>query len=719
MALTSLKGSLPPAPMDLSNMVQLVPGTVPRYRRSFSSRGAAIKQHWTLIARFVVLVCVTTVLLSRHIVPMYESTALIDADRQAVAGVVGETAERSFSESDTDDFLSTQMKLIQSDAVLRPVAQQYDLLRAEGQKGFRANVPEAPIELKNLSVVRSPRTHLIYITYRAADRQLAANVANAIANSYIMHSYRTRVAASEQLSRFMETQLGELKEKMQLSKERQAEFARELDVVDPEQKTNVLTTRMLELNTEYTKAQADRVIKQASFNAMKTGGLAAVQVSSQATSLNNLAEKVNTLRAIFVSVKSTYGENHPQYKKAAADLAEGLRQYDEARTDISGRIELDYRQAVERERLIHESVVATKGELDKLTSRALDYEQLKHEADADAKLYEELVRRTREAGLNSSFQGNAIRMADVARPAIEPVSPRPVFNLMVAFFASLFVGVGAAVLIDNVNARIHGPEQVREDLNTRLIATLPNVRHLLDHKILSLSSGPPKMGDLAAYSESIRQLRNALVLSESDRPIRAVLVTSAVSGEGKSSTALNLAISCAQQKRTLLIDADMRYPALQTNLGLPDGPGLAEVLNGGCSLADAVIQVPRIPRLYALRAGEADGRASDVVGPGILDVINQATRDYQFVVLDAPPLLAFAETLQLAAAVDGVAVITRAGHSSTESVSAVLSALESVNARVIGVVLNRFRQNRRDYYYGERRYGLPSVFRRPAGSEGD
>jgi capsular exopolysaccharide synthesis family protein len=247
------------------------------------------------------------------------------------------------------------------------------------------------------------------------------------------------------------------------------------------------------------------------------------------------------------------------------------------------------------------------------------------------------------------------------------------------------------------------------------------MRRLQDHKILSLSSGamPQKMGEIGAYSESIRRLRNALLLSESDRPIRAVLVTSAVSGEGKSSTALHLAISCAQQKRTLLIDADMRYPALQFRLGLPDGPGLAEVLNGGCSMADAVVQAPGIPHLYALQAGKAEGRASDVVGPGILNVIDQATRDYEFVVLDAPPLLAFAETLQLAAAVDGVAVITRAGYSSTESVSAALSALESVNARVIGVVLNRFRQNRRDYYYGQRNYRRPSVFIGPAGSEGD
>ena len=593
MALTPLNAPGASPSVDWSTMVPVVSSTVPRYRHSFLSHAVVLREHWWQITLFVLAACVATLVWSRHITPMYEATALIDADRQATAGVVGQDAERSYSETDADEFLATQMKLIQSDAVLRPVAEKYDLLRVERQKTHGA---EAPIQLKNLSVVRSPRTHLIYITYRAADRHLAANVANAIANSYIMHSYRTRVAASEQLSSFMETQLGELKQKMDRSKDRQAEFARELDVVDPEQKTNVLATRMLELTTEYTKAQADRVIKEASYNSMKDGSLAAVQVSSEATSLNNLAEKVNNLRAAFASVRSTYGENHPQYKKAEADLAEGIREYNAARKDISSRIEVDYRQAVERERLIHDSVVSTKAELDKLASRALDYEQLKQEAEADTKLYDELVRRTREAGLNSSFQGNAIRLADVARPAAEPVSPRPWFDLALALFTSLLLSAGAVLLLESVDARVHGPDEVQVDLNTRLIATLPDVRRLESMRSLGPAvdgARPFKLDHLSAYAESIRRLRNSLLLSDSGTRVRSLLVTSGLSAEGKSTTALHLAISCAsQQKRTLLIDADMRYPTLHTRLGVADGPGLAEALTGLISFRDAIVEAP-------------------------------------------------------------------------------------------------------------------------------
>jgi succinoglycan biosynthesis transport protein ExoP len=708
--------------LDVSAIHQMVPaGGAISQQPSFLSRMAILGRHWWKIASFVVLAVVVTAVVSRRLGPMYESTALIDADRQAYAGVVGEDAGRSFSESDTDEFLATQMKLIQSDAVLRPVVEKYNLLLVEHQPVRRVASGEAPIELKRLKVIRAPRTRLLYITYSASDPRLAADVANAIANSYIMHSYQTRVRAATQLSQFMETQLDELKHKMELSKKRQAEFARELDVVDPEQKTSVLAARLMELNTEYTKAQADRVAKQASFQSMKQKSLAAIQLSSQGESLRALADKVNSLRSIFASTKAVYGTNHPQYRRAWEDLEEGIRQYDEAKKEVSQQIDVDYQQALERENMIRASVATTKADLDKLTSHSLDYQQLKHEADADTKLYEELVRRIREAGLNSSFQGNAIRMADVARPAIEPVWPRPILNTVIAFLASLILAVGAVFASEMLYARVHGPAQVQQDLNARLIATLPEVRHLPVNHNLSIEgrgglsllryvTGKPMIEELAAYTESIRQLRNSILLSRAADPIRSILVTSSLAGEGKSTTALHLSISCANQgKRTLLIDADLRHPTLHSRLGLNNGSGLAEVLTGTVSGRNAIVPVPNVPNLYTLRAGEANDRASDLMGPAISSILRDASQEYDLVVIDAPPLLAFAETLQLATAVDGVSIVTRAGSTSTKSVSAVLSTLDSINAPFIGVVLNRFRDSSRSRYYA--RYARSSALR--------
>jgi len=694
--------------LDLSAIRTAAPAGVPANAQPpFLSRLLILRRHWWKIALFVVMAVAVTAAVTRKLVPMYESTALIDADRQAYAGVVGEDAARSFSESDTDEFLATQIKLIESDAVLRPVVQKYDLLRVEHQTMGRTGIGQGPVELKYLKVIRAPRTHLLYITYSASNRQLAADVANAIANSYIMHTYQTRVRAATQLSQFMETQLDELKQKMDLSKQREAEFARELDVVDPEQKTSVLAARLMELNTEYTKAQADRVAKQAASESVKRGRFATIQPSSQGEILRALSDKVNTLRSALAAVRAINGTNHPAYKRAVQELDEALRQYGDARKEFAQEIEVDYQQSVERESMIHDSVNETKAELDKLTSHTLDYEQLKHEADADTKLYEELVRRIREAGLNSSFQGNAIRLADIARPATRPVWPRPVLNIAIAFLAALMLSMGVAFATEVAYARIYGPAQVQLDLNARLIATLPDVRRLpADHDLSTQGAGAsplvryvtgkPMIEDLAAYAESIRHLRNSILLSRATDPIRSILITSSLSGEGKSTTALHLAISCANQgKRTLLIDADLRHPTLHNRLGLEDGYGLAEVLTGTMAGCDAIVPVPSVAGLYALRGGQTNARASDLIGPTISTLLRDASEDYDVIVVDAPPLLAFAETLQLAAAVDGVSIVTHAGSTSMESVAAVLSTLASVDARLLGVVLNRCRDTRR------------------------
>lgn len=258
--------------VDTSVLGQLSPISNSKPGPPLRSHFDVVSRHWWKIALFVLAAVAATNLVSRRMKPLYESTAVIDADRQASSGIIGEAAGRSFSESDADEFLSTQIKLIQSDAVLRAVAKKYDLLHVEEQTPLLAEMGEAPVELKNLKVSRPPRTRLLYISYRSGDRQLSADVANAIAQSYIKHAYETRVRAAADLSRFMESQLGELKQKMDVSRTRQAQFARELDVIDPEQRTSVISARLLELNTEYTKAQAERVAKETSYRSLQKGG---------------------------------------------------------------------------------------------------------------------------------------------------------------------------------------------------------------------------------------------------------------------------------------------------------------------------------------------------------------------------------------------------------------------------------------------------------------
>jgi capsular polysaccharide biosynthesis protein len=211
------------------------------------------RYRWRILA-FCALSVFVTLAVSLRLTPVYEATATIDVDRATPADVVGQDSTRS-AFTDAEQFLATQMKLVESDSVIRPVDQRFELRKLEQQSA--AEVSErgdaAPVKLKQLKVTRPPNTYLIQISYRNSDPQLAADAANAIAQSYLEHTYNIRIRSSANLSTFMEGQLQELKAKMEQSGKALAAFERDLNVVNPEEKTNILSARLLQLNTDYTR----------------------------------------------------------------------------------------------------------------------------------------------------------------------------------------------------------------------------------------------------------------------------------------------------------------------------------------------------------------------------------------------------------------------------------------------------------------------------------
>ncbi len=676
-----------------------------------------LRRHGWKMLGFVALVVLCTVVVSLRLTPIYESTATIDIDRRMPTGVLGEESTQA-ANNDADQFLATQVKLIQSDSVLRPVVEKFKLREVEPEALEEAvdnsnTSREAPIELKPLRVTRPPNTYILQISYRSPHRQLAADVANAIAQSYLAHSYAIRFKATESLGDFMERQLEELKAKMEKSSEALARFERELNLINPEEKTSILTARLLELNSEYTKAQADRVRKQAAYNSVQNGSLAAAQASSQGEALKKLSEDLSEAQRKFAEGKTTYGANHPEYKKLQTRVNELEGQLDAARKNVGQRAEVEYYQAVDRESKLEAAVKETKSEYDSLNARSFEYQTLKREADTDKQLYEELVRKIKEAGINASFQNSSIRVADSARPGLRPVFPRFGLNLVLAFLLSSLIAIGAAVVADLMDNTVRDPEQVARTLNTHVIGSLPAVKNW-KRRLAALpnpdspasrergNSSAPHDGTVT-YEEAIRTLRNSILLTDFDRRLKSVLLTSASPSEGKSTVAAHLAATHAEQlHRTLLIDADLRRPSAHKLFRLPNRTGLSNALLGEVSWRDALIRPNDALELYVLPAGPSTRRAADLIGRGLVQLLDEAVLEFDFVILDAPPLLGFAEPLQMATAVDGVIIVTRAGQTSKKGVASVLRTLSRLRANVVGVVLNEVHRHVSEtyYYYG-------------------
>jgi polysaccharide biosynthesis transport protein len=682
-----------------------------------------LRRHVWKLTAFVAAAVLGTAIVSLRMTPVYESAATLYVDRQEAKGIVGADAQiPGYSNLDAESFLASQIKMVQSDSVVRPVAQKFDLLEREKQIKEAGDAPrakDAPIVLKRLRVTRPPNTYLLQVSYRSEDPQLAADVANGVAVSYIEHTYNIRIRSSASLSKFMERQLEEMRAKVEASSARLSGLERELNVINPEEKTSILSARLLQLNTEHTRAQAERVRAQAAWESTRGGGMEAAQNSGQGEALKRLQERLNEAQERFAEVREHFGVNHPEYRKAAASIRELGAQVEAMRENIARRVEVEYQEAVAREGMLQKGVAETKAEYDRLNARSFEYQRAKREAEADKNLYEELVRKIREAGINAGFQNNMVRIADVARPAWKPVFPKLWLNVLLAFLFASVLAVGAAVLTDTLDNTIRDPDQVTRILKTHIVGTLPAVKDVRELQIQGafgegaaggalVVRGPGAVVERAmtTYDEAIRTIRSSMMLTDFEGRLKTVLFTSATAGEGKSTTAGHLAwVNAEQKQRTLLIDCDLRRPSQHRMYGVGLGVGLSNVLHGEVGWREAVMKSPGNGYLSLLTAGAPSRRAADLLGAAMGGMLEEMSREYDLVILDAPPLLGFAETLQIASAADGVVVVTRAGETNRKAVAAAVSTLHHLRSNVVGLVLNQVRRNHSDHYYYYGYYG--------------
>jgi capsular exopolysaccharide synthesis family protein len=300
---------------------------------------------------------------------------------------------------------------------------------------------------------------------------------------------------------------------------------------------------------------------------------------------------------------------------------------------------------------------------------------------------------------------------------LKPVFPDIKLNALLAFLFSALIGVGSAIMDDVLDSTLRDPEDIQRTLKTDVLGSLPVVKPWRNHvvQIGVNGHGTPAPGSengkalvrhhapISSYEEAIRTLRDSILLSDLARRPRSLLMTSATPREGKTTTVVYLAIAHSNQKRkTLLIDADLRRPGIHGRLGLKNEAGLRDVISEDADWHSLLQRLEDYPYLDILVAGRSSQRAADQLGGVIERIITEAEKDYDLILVDAPPLLGFAEALQMAAIVDGVVVVTLAGQTNRNAVRSVMTSLKRVKANVVGMALNEVRQDMSDryYYYG-------------------
>jgi polysaccharide biosynthesis transport protein len=669
---------------------------------------------WKILT-FVFLSVVATGCAVLRMRPLYEATAKIEIDHPGGGGVVGpEAGTNNNPVNDMDQIVTTNLEAITAGAVLRPVVERYHLLEEEGQlKGKTEkqinDLRRGAVTLAHLQVKRPPNSYVIEVSYRAHNATLAADVANAIATAYADRSTELQVQTASDRAAVMEGQIAELKTKMLNSGKTLASFEKELGILDPDQKTNLLTTRLNQLTAELTTAQDEGARRGAAVEAIRAKTVAAAQSTAQGETLARLKEKLNEARQRFAQVKTIYGPNHAEYRKAESEVTELTGQLAEDRSDAEERVTSVYEQSLNHEKSLAAMISRTKGEMDGLSGTRHRYEQLKGEADGDKQLYNELNRRIKEYQINGAFRHSLAHVIDPALPSTVAVFPKVPMFLGGALLVSLVLGIVGALIFDSFDQTLAAPEQVMRDLKIEVLGALPEVKRQAAEALATpglVLTQASAMRALSQYEGAIRTVRNMISLIDFDPDKKSILFTSALESEGKSTTLAQLARAYgAQSQRILVIDGDLRRPTMhkRLNIGYEPTLGLGGVLEGSYSWKDAVIPVPSAPNLSLLPAGEAPTRnPADLVTSGIAKLIRQASREYDLVLVDAPPLFGCAETLQMSVAVDSVVLVTRAGHTSGKLVMSAIANLQRFRGNLLGVILNRVDgRNQQDAYgYG-------------------
>lgn len=574
-----------------------------------------------------------------------------------------------------------------------PGADNDDAKKNEAAAGRSAelsqNVEVPKRQFGGWTVTPIKNTRIVRIDYDSHDPKYAAAVLNNLAKTYIDLNLERRYEATTYARNFLQERLKQVKDKLEESERELVEFSRREQIIAVDQKETIIASNLTAANAALIDAERKRIAAESIYRQVQTSrddGLSQVLDS----------KLIQELKQTKAKLEAEYQQNLSDYKPGYPDMVQlrnRISQVDSFITKEVGNIRTSitsqYEAAKAEESQLRLKLEQMKQELLALQDRSVPLQILRREADTNRQLYDGLLQRYKEVGVSASIGSNNISVVDSAQVPSAPYKPDLSHNLLMALGLGVLGGIGLAFLFERLDDTFRRPEQFERLIDLPMLGIVPkfSVDSGDDRAIALIGHDDPR----SSFAEAYRSVRTSLQFSTASGVPRLLTVTSAMPGEGKSSTAVSLAIQFAQSgKQTLIVEADLRKPSLHRNLKINNQVGLTNYLAGGAVHPVDISFPTHIPNLFAVPSGPMPPNPAELLAsPRMIELLALAAEKFDQVILDSPPLLGLADALIIGNLCDGTLLTVAMGSTPRSYVQSAVKRLRSARVPLLGAVLTK------------------------------
>ncbi|HQR33700.1 MAG TPA: polysaccharide biosynthesis tyrosine autokinase [Blastocatellia bacterium] len=712
-----------------------------------------LRDYWRIIRRrlwvpiSVVIVVVTLATIYNLRLPdIFEGTTQVMLEREDRI-VNLKDLQVNMSGGDDAQYVNTQLKIMQSPEVAFLVAKSLDLehnsdfipgYRPASQNSLTPETLEVTngesddeasqadmqrlerwtdILLANVDVKPERETRLVNISYRHTNKELARKIADTWAEAYKRNSFNNRKKSNNSAGAFLEENIADYKLKLKEAEEKLLNYRRDNQILDFGEKENTVSERLVALNQLLLQAETERKNAQLTYDMSRNvADVTTLPEVQRDPVVQELSKKITELRQQREQLLVEFTPEWPDVKKVEQQLARLEGELRASHQRILTTVENQYRTAMQKEDSLRKAFAQQRAETLQQNEGAITAKMLQQEIDTNRHMLDNLLQ---------SQQGVKVSAAGLLKPMVQitkssplpraPVAPKRAQNIMLAALLALLGGVGLVLFLDYVNNKIESVEDIDRYMKLPALGVIPvlqgvgKAKRLLGGKASKelAPAGMSNNGSViltqvdanSSIAESYRQLRTALLLSSAGHAPRTLLITSSQPAEGKTTTSVNTAISLSQTGASVLIvDADLRRPRVHKVFGLKNNAGLSNYLAGDGELA-SLIQVA-MPNLYVLPVGPLPPNPAELLGSAKMkNLVEVLSTNFDYLVIDSPPVSSFADSLILSSLVEGVIIVVKGGVTPREMAQRTKAHLQSVGAKILGVVINQVKLQPHDYYY--------------------